>query len=109
MDRAYINMVDGEDFDFPENIDLCELFPEHYYPTVSFDNSAVDINLIGGEARFIFGEAEIECLFEFYEEDDELYEDNEFIEEESYTRGLVKYVADKLSEILNRKATWSGA
>lgn len=109
MDRAYINMVDGEDFNFPENLDLSELFPEHYYPSVSFEESTVDIHLVGGEARFIFGKAEIECFFEFYEEDDELYEKNEFIEEDGYTTGLVEFVADKISEVLGRKATLSGS
>lgn len=109
MDRAYINMVDAEDFDFPVDMDLCELFPEHYYPSVSFNRREVNINLVGGEARFIIGEAEIECFFEFYEEDDELYENSEYIEEGSYTTGLIEYVADKISEILGRSATWSGA
>jgi hypothetical protein len=102
-------MVDGEDFDFPENMDLCVLFPEYYYPSVSFDNSTVDINLVGGKARFIVRDAEIECFFEFYEEDDKLYENNEILEEEGYTTELVAYVADKLSEVLKRKVTWSGA
>ncbi|WP_133160933.1 hypothetical protein [Pseudomonas laurylsulfativorans] len=108
MERAYIIMSDGEDFDFPRSVCMSDLFPENYCPAVSSNQTVVNIKLFGGEARFIFGEAEVECYFDFYEQDEELFEDTGFEGQDDYVRGLLNYVAKRIGEACGREAEWNG-
>lgn len=106
MNRACITMADEADFDLPDGFDLADLFPEHYNPAVSGDDTLVDLDLFAGKARCLFGDAEIVCFFEFYQEDDEFFENDEYANEGSRVGGLMEYVVEKLTRVCEREVVW---
>lgn len=109
MERAFINLLDGECFDFPDSLDLVELFPEQCVPSVSSDGTVVIVPISGGVGQFLIGEAEVACFFEFYEADEEQYEEYAFEEREATSRGLVEFVAARIADICEQDTEVNGA
>ena len=109
MHRATITLEDASDFDFPDDFELADLFPEHYNPSVSGDNRLVDLDVFGGKARCLIGEAEIACFFEFYAEDDEFFEDDEYASGGGRIDGLMGYVVERITRVCDREAVWRHA
>jgi len=93
--------VDVIDASWLDDLDVESLFPEHYSPSLidSDEGKAVDVSFPGGKSRFIFYGHEIECHFEYYDEDEDF--DNEWEEFKEYSDdigiSLVEYVAEQIS------------
>jgi hypothetical protein len=101
MDAVIYIKVDADDSGWLKNQDVISFFPEHYSPSFidSEDELVVDVAFPGGKGRFTFNENEVECHFEYYDDDEDY--DAEWSEFNSCTdnmaESLVKYIADEIS------------
>ncbi len=100
-DEVIYIKVDVDDFSWLEKQDVLSFFPEHYSPSLieSEEGQVVDVVFPGGKGRFTFNEYEVECSFEYYDDDEDY--DSEWEEFKTYTENvgesLVQYVADEIS------------
>lgn len=103
--------IDAEETNWIDGLDIISLFPEHYSPSLidSAEGKIVDVSFPGGKSRFTFYDLEIECHFEYYEEDEDF--DNEWEEFKAYSGdigiSLVEYVAGQISSLTGLSTNFS--
>ncbi|HFQ5433779.1 TPA: hypothetical protein ACGVBV_004287 [Vibrio vulnificus] len=101
MNETIYIKIDVEDSNWLKSLDVLSLFPEHYSPVLmdTSEREIVDVAFSGGKGRFIFHDHEVECCFEYYDDDEDY--DNEWDEFKDYSdnvgRELANYVAEEIS------------
>ena len=106
MERVYINKISGEDFNFPDSFKLSDLFPNYMIP-FDFGDARIDVNIEGGKACFLFGEAQIECFFEFFDDQDHMDTEGDF-DEERVSKEIIEFLVGHLADIFGEEVEWNG-